>query len=198
MNGSGPEPGTECPPSKQFKFGMSLFIVLNILTVLYMNLAHKKIAYYGDQYRYVISQYAHIVGLDNRWTMFSSMNRHNWRYQITANYTDGRRTEQVVLPLPLQSERTFLQRNFFDSTEAKFHLNTHSQTTPKEAWARYLCRKFPEHNGMSIDSVVFKIQIQNILDPEEARQKGRDVDPLFHSSVQHIFKCPCAQKDDGS
>jgi len=198
MNNSSNEPASECPPSKQFKFGMSLFIVLNILAILYTNLSRQNFAGYGDQYRWLIHQYAHLVGLDTHWVMFSQMSRYNWRLQITANYIDGQKTKQVVLPLPLQSERTFLQRNFFDSTETKFHHQINSSTSAKEAWARYLCRTYPKHEGMTIESVVFEIQYQNILDPEEARKQGRDFDPKVYSEVLHIFKCPCGQKDDSS
>tara|TARA_B100001971_G_C18112562_1_gene495026 strand:+ start:84 stop:680 length:597 start_codon:yes stop_codon:yes gene_type:complete len=198
MDGSGPDPGTDCPPSPRFKLGVTLFIILNILAALQVNRPSPKAHYQGDPIGWLAVQYAHLVGLGQRWRMFSVLSHDNYWYHITANYVDGQKTKQVVLPLPLQSERTFLQYNFFDSTEGKFHYTIYGSTPSMKAWSRYLCRTYPEHEGMPIESIVFEIKRQNILDPEEARKQERVVEPTVHTTFHIRFKCPCEQKDDGS
>ena len=117
------------------KILISAFVILNIFTVLFMNRPHFFIKYVNeaiDSYKnpmfawklrmgsWYIARYAHLVGLDNRWQMFGRQSRFNWWYDIKAKYSND---EIVLLPLPRQSKKTFLEWLLFDFKEAKFHLN---------------------------------------------------------------------------
>ena len=107
---------------------LSAFIILNIFTVLFMN-----------RPEWLIMHYAHLVGLDNRWIMFSRLPRFNWWYVFKAKYSDG---TEVVLPLPRQSNRALLER-YFDFREAKFHLNIYNNPSAREAYANQYCINLP-------------------------------------------------------
>lgn len=113
-----------------------------------------------------LRSYAHAVGLDNRWVMFSSVYRTDWHLQIRARYRDG---STRLLPVPLQGERSFWQHHFADFREAKFHLNIYGDTRAKNAYASQLAREFPSWNGAPIDAISFEIHERPFLGtPEEA------------------------------
>ena len=133
---------------------LSAFIILNIFTVLFMNrpewLKNAEALFlernfsptgkYRVQYsEWLIMHYAHLVGLDNRWIMFSRLPRFNWWYVFKAKYSDG---TEVVLPLPRQSNRALLER-YFDFREAKFHLNIYNNPSAREAYANQYCINLP-------------------------------------------------------
>ena len=142
-------------------------------------------AYHCKMAGWYVRRYAHLVGLDNRWQMFGRQARFNWWYVITARYADP---EEIVLSLPRQSKRTFLQRTLFDFKEAKFHLNLYGSDEGRKAYARYLCRQHPTHKGAPIESITFELHYQNILEPEEAAKRGIHVDPTIHRRVLNVFR----------
>src|SRR5258707_6027873 len=94
---------------------ISAFIVLNLGTVLFMNRPEPVMRVSDDfldklspqgAYRlsyagWLLAEYAHKSGLDNRLQMFGRQSRFNWWFLIKAK-TD---TATVDLPLPLQSHR---------------------------------------------------------------------------------------------
>jgi len=80
-----------------------------------------------------------IIGLKNHWRQFSPVDRYNWYPIYTAIYQSG---EEVLLSLPNQTKRNFIQKNFIDYREAKYELNMHNSPRGQEAYAIYLCRHF--------------------------------------------------------
>lgn len=180
---------------------LSCFIALNLFTVLWMNRPVPLIeggdallgrylsplsAHYVRLVGWYIHRYAHLTGLDNRWQMFGEQSRFNWWYVIKARYED---LEPRVLPLPFQSERSFVQHLFFDFKETKFHLNLYPRPEARKAYARYLCRQYPVYAGRSITSVIFELHWQMLRPREEASRVGWHLYPETHNRVVNRFKC---------
>ena len=195
------------PISKTRKFIISLFIVLNMGTVLFMNRPNTfintvngvmnsfdspAIKYKTALCSWYIKTYAHIVGLDNRWQMFGRQSRFNWWYLIKAKYANS---EIITLPLPRQSPRTWFQSFLIDFKEGKFHLNMYSNPVNRESYSRYLCRQYPNLSGVPIESIIFELHYQYILTPKEAAKQGRCLDPNTYSNVLNEFKCPRVKHD---
>ncbi len=178
-----------------------IFVGINIFTVLYMNrpvcfiqIVNKVIdnykspvfAYKLRLLSWCIKSYAHIVGLDNQWQMFGRQSRFNWWYLIKAKYDDSK---IVVLPLPGQTSRNFIERNLIDFKEGKFHLNLYNNEVGRETYSRYLCKKFSSSDVSGIQSIIFELWYQYILPPEEAGQKEKYLDPNVYSQVLNEFRC---------
>lgn len=130
---------------------------------------------------------AHIGGFDNKWQMYGGQSRFNWRYTITAHYTDGSSASDLVLPLPRQSDRTWFQAMFVDYKEAKFLLNIYSDPLARETYARYLAREFPEYNGLPIGWISYTLSVQYILPPLVAVEQQRLLEPDVQSEVIDVF-----------
>ena len=178
-----------------------VFVVINIFTVLFMNRPiffirdvnriienyhSPNIAYKVQLLSWYIKSYAHIVGLDNQWQMFGRQSRFNWWYLIKAKYNNS---QTIVLPLPRQTSRNFIERNLIDFKEGKFHLNMYNNEIGRETYSRYLCRKFSNLDGSPIQSIVFELWYQYILPPEEAKHKEKCLDPNIYSQTLNEFKC---------
>ncbi|MBL8810394.1 MAG: hypothetical protein JNM43_09490 [Planctomycetaceae bacterium] len=139
---------------------------------------------YGEWlYRYA----AHLGGFDNKWQMYGGQSRFNWRYTITAHYSDGDRTASRVLPLPRQSERSWFQATFVDYKEAKFLLNIYNDRLARETYARYLARQFAQHEGLPVSQISYTLSIQYILPPIVAVQQQRLLEPDVLSDVIDVF-----------
>ena len=134
--------------------------------------------------------YSYLVGIGNRWIMFGYQNHYNWWYQIKAKYTDS---ETILLPLPRQSKRTFWQWLLFDLKEAKLIHNIYADEKARRAYSNYLCRQFSTYNNSPVDSVIWELQWQNILEPKYARENGTYLDPNISSEILNEFKCPGAE-----
>ncbi len=184
---------------------ISLFIILNMVAVLYSNrpafidtIPNKIIEGYFSKTasyntRYIlwllaekIRMYAYLAGLGNHWTMFGFQNHFNWWYVIKAKYADG---HVVLLPLPRQSKRTFWQWLLFDLKEAKFHWNISSETHAREKYAKYLCKQFKKDKNSQISSIKWKVYWQYIKEPKEAIKTKSYLYPKIDSSLLHNFKC---------
>ena len=190
------------------KLLISLFIVLNLFTVLFTNrptfvieAANRVIKDYNSPafayklglYAWYIKYYAHIVGLNNRWQMFGRQSRFNWWYKIKAEYARKPNTiasQVVLLPLPRQTKRTFLQSEFIDFKEGKFHLILYSDPVGRHIYSRYLCRQYPEYKGAPIGKIIFEINYQYILPPKEANLKGTHLHPTISKRIISEFECP--------
>jgi hypothetical protein len=184
------------------KVVISLFVVLNLGTTLFMNRPFWLIsrvnsassATLGPQLQYrldysswLVQRYAHLAGLDNQWQMFGRQSRFNWWFEIQGVYANGK---IVDLPLPLQSSRTFWQRTFFDIKEAKYHLNLYPSDELRNRYAHYLCREYPTEEGAPIQSIVFNLHHQMLLEPREAVLKGKHLEDQSYSRVLNTFQCP--------
>jgi hypothetical protein len=178
---------------------LSAFIILNIGTVLFMNIppdfgetlsrtiderlpwnAALGLHYCGWR----IGQYAHLVGLDNRWTMFAHNSHFNWWYVVKAQYADS---TVVALPLAGQGPRTFWQRNLFDFREAKISLNLYQNILPRKAYAFYLRREYPTHGDSPIVSITWELNNQSILDSIDSGLRGSHMDPTITTRLLNRF-----------
>lgn len=130
--------------------------------------------------KWLIQYYAFCTGLNNQWQMFGKQTRFNWWYLIKAKYGDG---EPQILPLPSQSKRTFWQAWFLDFKETKFHLNLYPRPAAREAYAYYLARQYPVHEGVPISSIIFELNWQMILPREEASKTGVHLDSTITTQV---------------
>lgn len=182
-------------PNRGWRVLLSLFILLNIATVQYMNLPRdltaKKQAEWTSKWdpmmKYRLSvanwrwqQYAHLAGLDNVWQMFGKQSYFNWRYDIRGVYGSGEAARTVLLPLPGQSERTLAQRYLVDFRERKFELNIYRSDFARKAYMRYLARQHPVHEGLPLSEIRWKVAFQNILPPAEAVKQQKLVSDEWH------------------
>ncbi len=179
---------------------VSLFAVLNLCCVLFANepdwaqRARARWAegkdpwtvYRVEQLEWYLRTYSYYVGLDNYWTLFSSLPRFNYWYVITADYTDGSRR---LLPLPLQGKRSFMQRYFFDFRAAKYYLNIYNHQPEMERYERYLCRQFPGDESAQIVSVKIELYHQNIYPREVALERGSTHEPQFYHRTFSEVSC---------
>ena len=181
---------------------ISLFAVLNLGTVLFMNrplwlitrtnaFSASKLnpqqRYHLDYLSWLIQRYAHLSGLDNRWQMFGRQSRFNWWFEIQALYANGK---TIDLPLPLQSPRTFWQSTFFDIKEAKYQLNLYPSDDLRKRYAYYLCREYPILDGAPIQQIIFNLHHQMLLTPSEALIKRKHLEDQSYSRVLNLFQCP--------
>jgi hypothetical protein len=127
------------------------------------------------------------VGADNRWQMFGGQSRFNWRYNVSATYSDGTVTKSVDLPLPRQSPRTLAQLLFYDFREAKFHLNIYGDKIARESYARYLGREYSTSDGLPIQSITYHMYHQMILTPDQAMEQQKLMDPRRYCNVIDTF-----------
>lgn len=174
------------------------FLFLNLTAAVYANrplwgktlaeLRAQQPQTQGEYYRlylgWLIENYANRVGLDNRWQMFGHQSRFNWWYRIKATYASG---EEVLLPIPGQSERTLLERAFVDFKEAKFALNLYPNRPAREAYAQYLARRFPERNGAKITKITWNLAWQNIRSQEDAAKTGDHLEPRTGEQTMDVF-----------
>ena len=183
------------------KIFISAFILLNLSSVLLSNsLPFKNIffqnkvegkrenvpPYYLTYSKWLVRYYASYAGLNNQWIMFGRQSRFNWWYTIKAKYSNG---EQIVLPLPRQSQRTFIQKFFIDFKEVKFHNNLYNSDPHLWAYARYLCEEYPKNKNSDIVSIVYQLNWQNIIPREEASRSGHYLEPVIYHKIDREIDC---------
>ncbi len=130
---------------------------------------------------------AHFGGFDSKWQMYGGQGRFNWRYIISAEYGSNDDSVEQILPLPRQSERSFIQRKFVDFKEAKFLLNIYNDRLARETYARYLARQFPEYQGRPVRTIRYTLAVQYILPPIVAVQEQRLLESKTQSEVIDAF-----------
>ncbi len=184
------------------RFLISLFVLLNIFTVIYVNrpipiketqgsklkeiLHPSSLDHMRSATRIFFTGYGELVGLSTRWLMFVLQDRYNWSYLIKAKYEDS---SEVILPIPRQGKRTILEREFFDFKDTKFQYNFNYRPYAKEHYASYLCRKYPIHNGAKVKSIIFELYKQNILELKEAEKRNRYLEPIIKKEMPVVFNC---------
>jgi hypothetical protein len=196
-------------PSRGWRVVLSLFIVLNLSTVLYVSLprewaARKQAEWTAGwdpmtKYRLSVAnwqwyQYAHFAGLDNVWQMFGKQSEFNWHYDIRGVYDSGSGEKWVLWPLPGQSPRTWAQTYFFDFREPKLALNIYRQEFARQACMRYLARMYPKHEGMPLTKVRWNLRYQMILPPDEAVRRQELVSGDWHTIDFGRYTLPGAVK----
>jgi hypothetical protein len=197
---------------------ISALVLTNLATVVFVNPPlHWKDSFLGwaattrsaeDVHRLQMASwrlqcYAYFAGLDNRWQMFGYQSRFNWWYVIRGVYSDGTHENLVLLPLPNQSGRTIGDAFLFDLKEIKFELNIYLDPAAREAYSRYIARRFPDRDGMRIKAVRWELGCQMIVPPDEAVERQELLYP--QCSVQMLNEFPVgrggdqlAHKGDGS
>jgi hypothetical protein len=120
---------------------------------------------------------AYCAGLNGKWQMYGAQSRFNWRYVISARYADEARATEIVLPLPRQSERGWLEANVLDFKEAKFQLNIYNDELARETYARYLARRYPNHDGLPITHVRYTLLSRGIIPPIIAVREQQVLEP---------------------
>ena len=181
---------------------ISLFALVNIFVILFINSPNflikaanetlnsykaPDLAYKVRYFVWLVREYGRLTGLNVRWLMFGNQSKYNWRYKITANYNDS---TVILLPLPNQIKRNFVEKIFLDFKEEKFGSNIYTDPVGREAYARFLCRQYPKHNNSSVESITYELSWQKILDPKEARLQNTHQDPNVSKMVLNVFKCP--------
>jgi hypothetical protein len=120
--------------------------------------------------------------------MFGRLPRFNWWFLIHGIYQGPR---DVILPLPLQSPRTFAESQFLDIKEGKYHLNLYPPNRfLRERYAHYLCRQFPAFEGAPIQAIVIDLYYRNLLEPPLSAVKETQFSEDSKSSVLDTFQCP--------
>lgn len=180
---------------------LSIFILLNLLSVFLSNRPPILIKYYENnieniiqprfsysiQYlSWLVQLYAYYSGLNNHWVMFGYQPRLNWWYTIKADTVNG---HQYALPLPRQSQRTFIQKYFIDFKEAKFHQNLYREERGRFAYAQYLCQKYSINEDKNISSILYQLNWQLILPREEASRTGKHLDSKIHHKLLNEYDC---------
>jgi hypothetical protein len=166
------------------KLAISAFACLNLIAVL---LAHRPPAMIQfvdgwiernlspmsalrlDAASWLVDRYSYIVGLDTRWEMFRTRPLSRWRYRFTAQRADG---SSAPLPIPLQSERTFLQANYFDFRETKIWENMATDPEALVSYVRYLCHAFTGDGGAEIQSITVELYSQDVRERSETEKTG--------------------------
>ena len=184
------------------RFLISAFVLLNILTVIYINRPVPIKEVQNNKLKEILhpssldsmrsaaglffTNYGELVGLGTRWLMFVLQDKYNWFYLIKAKYADS---SEVLLPVPRQGKRSILQRILFDFKDAKFQYNFNYRPYAREHYASYLCRKYPVHNGVKIRSIIFEFYKQNVLEPKEALKRNTYLDPTVRKEIAGVFNC---------
>ena len=96
----------------------------------------------------------------------------------------------VLLPIPGQAERSFLQRHFVDFREAKFHLNIYPRPHLLQAYARHLCRAHPTVGGVPVSAVRIAVDYHGLHEPAAARRARTVVASPTYRAVRE--EVPCA------
>lgn len=172
---------------------LSAFIVINLGTVMFMNRPRIiRDAFEGMGKRtsypaYLIKSYAHAVGLDNEWQMFGRQSRFDWWYTINGLYSDGQRAK---LPLPNQSQRSFIQNYFFDYKEGKYMLNLYGLEELRLRYAHYLCRQYPMKDGAALEGIEFELTTQQFYTMKEAGEHNTHLNGPRNTQTLNRFPCP--------
>lgn len=180
---------------------ISIFCCLNLFTVFFinrpvtlLNWSNQAIdthltemnAWRIGYVSWLVQRYAHLTGLDNRWEMFSYAHRFNWMYVFIAHYSDS---SGIILPLPLQIDRSLIQSMFADFREAKFHLNIYADHGARAAYADYLCRQYSLRGQAKITSIVIELHIQYLRDRKLAEELNQHLDPSPQVQIVDTFAC---------
>jgi hypothetical protein len=184
------------------KLLISAFVLLNLGTVLWMNRPKAvdaassraldacpapAVAGALRQAAALDAAYADVTGSDVLWQMFCGLSRWDRWLVIKARYAGGR---EAVLPLPLQADRTFWERNVADFKEVKYQLGLYDDHAQRQAASIYLARHYPEHDGEPLRAIVWEAHYQDILPPDEARRRGTHLEPASRSFVLDTFTYP--------
>lgn len=134
-----------------------------------------------DRFRY----FGSAAGLFACWRMFSPTVTTVWRYRYTGIHSDGSRE---LLPLPHQSPRDFLRRNFIDFREVKLEINLPFYSGAHYLYAMHQCRAYSDPlNPIAAVEVVSSWTAMHSAD--EARASGSYFSPAWSHNTIGVFEC---------
>ena len=173
------------------KLLVSIFILLNISTIIFANFPERlkrftQLKISSSFPSFLLNKYGQFTGLCARWGMFANLDREKWWLLIKGKYKNQK---EIILPLPRQSTRRFIDRFFFDFREAMLCVRLGNDKKKQERYASFLCRRFFAHNGSSIESIVFESRSQKILTISEANKLGYHYDPGIKRESLGVYKC---------
>lgn len=136
------------------KAWISLFCVLNVVTIVWANLPQSIVDLSSRAFvqmgslptggpcvqcwRQLVSRYGHLTGLGAAWRLFTGLPR--YQYWITVRYVDmDGSTEDRPRPYPTQ--RLAGLTSFLNHRENKIDLNLIGHAGTRTAYARFLCRE---------------------------------------------------------
>lgn len=184
-------------------FCISLFICLNVTTVLFINspqrirkplnkFLNSLIKSQKDSKENFIFKglrdYSQIAGI-SRWYMFNTIDPYNWWYLVKANYKSS---EAIVINLPTQSKRTFLERNLFDFREPKIQNALRREDFRHNRYGPYLCRKFQKKGISDIENITFELYEQMVVEPKYISKQGYYLDPTIKKT--YLGKVICTER----
>lgn len=120
-----------------------------------------------------LDRIAWFCGLSTHWRMFAPPPKSHWYYSVWAIMDDG---SQEWVPLENQGARSWLQRQFLDFREVKFHLNIYNRPEALDAFAQHLCGKLTR-NGKRAAAVRFTLLSREILPLRVALEQGEYYGP---------------------
>ncbi len=173
-------------PSRLVKWILSAFIVLNIVTLLAMNRPDAMATWLSQKTQSDCSPttakllndipdglywFAHKAGLNVKWQMYSYLQRYDFTILAVGIDANG---NAVLLPEPLQSERSLFDRFVTDFRETKYQLNIYQYPTEQAYYLSYLRRHYPTLHGMPTRSVRLDLQYRMFVDSStDALRSGR-------------------------
>ncbi len=171
------------------KVFLLLFFALNLLAALIANRPKwfETPSYTVNQVLWQLRRYAHWTGTDARWEMFSYMYRDDWKLVFKARSRGAE--DEMVLPLALQSPRSFLEDWLFDFKEAKIRLNIYSDKNHRERYQRFLCRNWNNSNTDQLAYVACDLESQPLLPRSLARAMNQH--RVGHIKITRFDETPC-------
>ena len=175
-------------PIKIKRSVISIFILVNLFTIVYYNAPQRirKITNKILPPLKLIMQYAPCIGITGNWRMFTSLERHNWWVVIKGVYKGSK---EVILPLSLQSKRTFMETYFYDFREVKFIIILFNEKYRQKRYAVYLCRKFQDYEGRKIEQIIYELYKQEKYRPQEAYKNGYYIKPVITRTIVSTYNC---------
>ena len=170
------------------RFIISIFILVNLFTIVYYNAPQRIRKITGKIFPSLnlIVRYAPCIGITGNWRMFTSIEKNNWWVAIKGVYKGSK---EVILPLPLQSKRTFMETYFFDFREVKFLITLLREKCRQKHYAIYLCRKFQDYEGRKIEKIIYEVYKQEKYRPKEAYRNGYYIKPVITRTIVSTYNC---------
>ena len=197
---------------------ISIFILVNLFTIVYYNAPQRirKITNKIFPPLKLIMQYAPCIGITGNWRMFTSIEKYNWWIVIKGVYKtpslkkgirfdfarlyprsllpgftlrSNKGSKEIILPLPLQSKRTFMETYFYDFREVKFILFLLREKFRQKRYAVYLCRKFQDYEGRKIEKIIYELYKQEKYRPQEAYKNGYYIKPVITRTIVSTYNC---------
>ncbi len=126
-----------------------------------------------------------LMGLDNRWEMFSYAHRVYSVPVVTAQKSSQH--VQIVKRTPSDSEG-YANKYLHSFRDEKYFLNTFGQKKPITAYLKWICRN--SSAAVGTNNLKFEYLQYQIVAPDQAATTGQALHPLANKKVLEI---PCVR-----